>query len=206
MEYNKEDIQLILEEAKYEKRRDKEENVMTRQCIRLHNISGNYDYVPTPYRMLDSLFGKFPFSKDEIFLDIGCGLGRVLFTAASYGCTAVYGVEINLNIYSQLLLNLERHSLKNNIHIFCDTAENVIGKIVNADRYFFFNPFDLAGFRNIISTIISIRKSCLLCFYAPFEETLRYIATLENVTLITVLGNGIHENLKLYVYKFAAEE
>ncbi len=49
---------------------------------------------PTPLELIPLIFELVPLSKDDIFVDIGCGDGRILKEASKSGCFSI-GIEIN---------------------------------------------------------------------------------------------------------------
>lgn len=49
---------------------------------------------PTPIELIPLIFELVPLSKDDIFVDIGCGDGRILKEASKSGCFSI-GIEIN---------------------------------------------------------------------------------------------------------------
>lgn len=49
---------------------------------------------PTPLELIPLIFELVPLNKDDIFVDIGCGDGRILKEASKSGCFSI-GIEIN---------------------------------------------------------------------------------------------------------------
>lgn len=49
---------------------------------------------PTPIELIPLIFELVPLDKDDIFVDIGCGDGRILKEASKSGCFSI-GIEIN---------------------------------------------------------------------------------------------------------------
>jgi SAM-dependent methyltransferase len=52
-------------------------------------------YQPSGLRTLRSLFRHMKFPHDAVFVDFGCGKGRVLLLAAAYGFKRVVGIEFS---------------------------------------------------------------------------------------------------------------
>ena len=134
--------------------------IHTEEFIETSDKVGYLNYEPTLYCMLNELFTKYPPCDSTCFVDIGCGLGRTLFTAAYYGCPKIYGVEINKYIFDKLSNNLSCFIVKNG-------SQSQI-KLLNIDvrnfsitsdmsHFYFFNPFYLKYF------IYTINKSRHIC-------------------------------------------
>lgn len=59
-----------------------------------HQAPGRLEYTPIVYRHLLPMLARLPAGDDGVFLDYGCGLGRVLVAAARRPYRSVLGVEI----------------------------------------------------------------------------------------------------------------
>lgn len=55
---------------------------------------GRLEYTPIAYRHLLPMLAKLPAGEEHVFLDYGCGLGRVLVAAARRPYRTVIGVEL----------------------------------------------------------------------------------------------------------------
>jgi predicted RNA methylase len=51
-------------------------------------------YIPSPYRDILEVLRVAKLSGDDVFTDLGCGLGRVVFTASWLGARRATGVEL----------------------------------------------------------------------------------------------------------------
>jgi hypothetical protein len=64
---------------------------------------------------------------DDIVYDLGCGDGRILFTAVKdFGVKKAVGYEIDAQRYYSTLLEIERQNLENKIHL-------IYGNLFEAD-------------------------------------------------------------------------
>lgn len=158
------EIGTILKHRKREAEIDKRFGVHTSGIRRLDNTKDYYDYVPTPYHMLNRLFYKYPFTEKDVFVDVGSGLGRVLIVAAMSGCSKVIGIEINEDIYKGVVENIIACNYRNSIEAICGNAESVVGTKVIGNKYFFFNPFNLEVLKKIIENILSATNDFFLFF------------------------------------------
>jgi cyclopropane fatty-acyl-phospholipid synthase-like methyltransferase len=66
------------------------------------------DYMPIPYRHLARMLSKVDMGKDCVFLDYGCGMGRVVTVAATYPIRRVIGVELSHEMAAAARQNLAR--------------------------------------------------------------------------------------------------
>lgn len=67
-------------------------------------------FVPTSKRLVRDIFKKFRMTKNDVFYDLGCGDGRLVFyVAKKYGCRAV-GVEVNplLHCFARLVKKITK--------------------------------------------------------------------------------------------------
>ena len=81
---------------------------------------GIVDTISTPYASLEAVFESESFSKDDILLDVGCGLGRPLaYLEESEFAGQLVGVEINQAIATQTEQWAKRYD---NIRIICAGA------------------------------------------------------------------------------------
>lgn len=54
-----------------------------------------FNYQPSPYAELETLFSMYPFAESDRLIEFGCGKGRVLVMAMEYGCQKLTGYEID---------------------------------------------------------------------------------------------------------------
>jgi predicted RNA methylase len=65
------------------------------------------DYMPIPYRHLARMLGKVEM-RDCVFLDYGCGMGRVVTVAATYPIRRAIGVELSREMVLAARTNFAR--------------------------------------------------------------------------------------------------
>lgn len=100
--------------------------------------------------------------KDSVFVDLGCGKGRVLLIAAESGFKAVRGVEFAREICDIAKKNCAVYRRRRGIETpvtvtHADAARYPIDS--DEDVFFMFNPFDDVVMRQVLD---NIRESCLL--------------------------------------------
>jgi SAM-dependent methyltransferase len=167
---------------------DKLLNIKTSGYQKDHNKSIHYHpYEPTPYSALEKLFEMYKLKNTDRIVDFGCGKGRLNFYINYLFDATVIGIEMNETFYREAIENRNRflkkakHS-KDNIHFHCCLAEEY--EIDPRDnRFYFFNPFTIQIFRNVINNILlsnehSEREIELVLYYVSED----YIYFLENHT------------------------
>ncbi|WML49853.1 methyltransferase [Neobacillus sp. PS3-34] len=179
-------------------------NIKTRGDQKGFNKTLHYHrYEPTPYSALEQLFAQYELKSSDRIVDFGCGKGRLNFYINYLYNTTSIGVEMNEAFYQEALKNRTSYLNKyrkghHNIHFHCCLAQEYPID-VSDNRFYFFNPFSIQIFMNIINNIlISVEKSVRdveLVLYYPSED---YIFFLENQTSIElkqeIMLPGLYEH------------
>ena len=138
----------------------------------------NNIYQATYYRDLVTLFNKVSMEPEDTLVDMGCGLGRVLFYGNSRHYCRTKGIEVDPEIYASLMGNVSSYQSK-----FYDQEDRMMFynmsaqdyPIADEDNYFyFFNPFSVNVFRTVIQNIINSMKRSprdiyIMLYYPTFE-------------------------------------
>lgn len=167
---------------------DKLLNIKTGGYQKGFNESFHYHrYEPTPYSALEILFDQYKLSSSDRIVDFGCGKGRLNFFINHLFTSSVVGVEMNEDFYQEAIGNQDSYLKKtknshDKIHFHrCLAQEYQIDPLDN--RFYFFNPFSIQIFMNIINNILlSVEKEereIELILYYVSED---YIYFLENHT------------------------
>tara|TARA_B100000029_G_scaffold357401_1_gene350193 strand:- start:1583 stop:2203 length:621 start_codon:yes stop_codon:yes gene_type:complete len=141
------------------------------------------DNIPCPYYFLHKIKKKITDKDFNIFLDMGCGSGRVInFFNKNFTKKNFIGIEYFEKQFLQCKKNLEKYE---NIKLFqLDFIKNDFLQY-NADCYFFNHPIkDDIIFSNLIKKILNSvhnKKSILLIFVNCNNSILK---SLDNVQLI----------------------
>jgi SAM-dependent methyltransferase len=173
----------------------------------------HHRYEPTPYSALEILFKNYHLNRNDRVVDFGCGKGRLNFFI-NYLCnSSVVGVEMNEIFYQEAVDNknsyLKNYRNRNDqISFHCCLAEEY--KIDPLDnRFYFFNPFSVQIFINIINNILhsmeESNREIELILYYPSED---YVFFLENQTSFNLKGEvtlpGLYEhnqNERFLIYR-----
>jgi hypothetical protein len=58
-------------------------------------VQGGVHYTPLPYRVIDEILDRLSLGADDVFVDIGCGKGRVVCCARRWLLRRVVAIEVN---------------------------------------------------------------------------------------------------------------
>lgn len=149
-------------------------------------------YLPSPWLTLPRVFRRSDINRDDVFIDFGCGMGRIVIEAAlHYPFSRVIGVEI-----SQELGRIARENIERNRHrlsarqvdiVVSDVLEYQIPDDVTIA--YFFNPFDGPIFahvvRELLTSIDRAPRPLRIVYQNPVEEE-----TLLSTGRIRRVGSG----------------
>lgn len=165
-------------------------------------------YEATPYRALDQLFSKYHLSDTDQLVDFGCGRGRVLFYIHQRFQIPVTGVEVNELTLNEALRNKRSYRRRASripapIRLEYGLAEQY--EIQPEDnRFFFFNPFSVQIFRQVVSNIVEsaqkFPRAVDLILYYPTPEYKRFIHNETNFKLFNkVKVSGAKDPLEKFL-------
>lgn len=173
-----------------ERKTDKLLNIKTRGTRESKNKQ-HYRYEATPYKDLFKVFNLIKLNEDDSFIDFGSGRGRVCFLVHHLFKANVLGIEANPLTFDEALINLDTYyeKINNDEKIKFDLTYAEKYEIKDNDNFFFFfNPFTINIFREVISNIIDSvnkheRKIIIILAY-PIVEYVSFI--LEHTNLLVV--------------------
>ena len=110
------------------------------------------EYAPTKYPELQIMVDYLKLNKDDVFIDFGCGKGRVVFLVAMQKLKKVVGVEFNQTLIDIAKKNLKNLKLNNTpIELFQGDAVNF--DVKDGTVFYMFNPFGLKTFAKVLDNI-----------------------------------------------------
>jgi SAM-dependent methyltransferase len=134
------------------------------------------NYHPTPWLALKRVLRQDEVTDQDVFIDFGCGKGRILYQAAMYPFRRVIGVEISPDLAQIARDNIQRSLPK----LRCRDVEVVTADVVNYEvpddvtLVYFFDPFHGEVFAALLDRIIaSLRRrprELTIIYLDPFEE------------------------------------
>lgn len=145
----------------------------------------------TPYPLLYTLFRAYQLTESDVFVDFGCGTGRVLFLVHHLFESSVVGIEKDEQLYKQSMQNKQRY-LQNSlgkidkITITNSRAETYHIQAAE-NKFYFFNPFSKDVFEKVIENIVqSYERNCRtidLVFYYPWDTYVDFLTSKTPFTL-----------------------
>ena len=139
------------------------------------DISHATIYMPASYDLLENFFSRINLKEYHHFVDIGCGKGRAICVAASFGAKKITGVELSKDLYVSAKENLTetkkkypdlKYEVYNNDAFYFKIEKDV-------DCIFMFNPFDETIMSGVLENIkASLQKN-------PRKITVIYINPLQ---------------------------
>ncbi len=109
-------------------------------------------YTPAPYATLFRVLRHVGLGADDVFADLGAGLGRSVFSAAWLGARRAVGVEIEPRLVDRASRNLTSGRwAAHNIEFVCDSAE----RFAHTDTtvIFMFHPFGEGTMSRVIQSL-----------------------------------------------------
>lgn len=139
------------------------------------DISHATIYMPASYDLLENFFSRINLKEYHHFVDIGCGKGRAICVAASFGAKKITGVELSKDLCVSAKENLQEtkekypdfiYDVYNNDAFYFHIEKDV-------DCIFMFNPFDETIMSGVLENIeASLQKN-------PRKITVIYINPLQ---------------------------
>lgn len=112
---------------------------------------GAYATQSTDYRCLDQIFRALPLQKDDVFVDVGCGEGRVLtYLYLRKFRGTLMGIELDPDIAEIARSRTEKCP---NIEIHCGNVLESREIIAKTTVFYLFNPFNDSVLSEFIQAI-----------------------------------------------------
>ena len=134
-------------------------------------------YIPCNYHLLPLALPRRQVHPDDVFLDAGSGMGRVVIQAAArYPFRRVVGVELSERLHSLAVANVERSRAQ----LRCPDVSLVNADILDFDGLdevtvvFLYNPFGGATFeeftRRLVESVDRRPRTVRIVYVNPREE------------------------------------
>ena len=162
----------------HEVRGEKKYRINTIQLDRLKTISIDSEnlkhssiYQACNYYILEKGFNYLQsINANKNLIDFGCGKGRPMIVAASYGFKNIIGID-----FAKALCNAAEENIKNTQSLYPLVKFNIVWddvvnyKIENStDVFFFFNPFDEVVMLQVVKNILTSLKEKLRRIYIMY--------------------------------------
>lgn len=113
------------------------------------------DYMPTPYGRIEKMIRYLKPADEDIFVDFGCGKGRVVFLVALKKLKKTIGIEINSHLIGAARRNLAGCRWRRSpVELINTDAADY--PIIDENIFFIFNPF---GEKTLEKVIFNIKHS-----------------------------------------------
>jgi predicted RNA methylase len=109
-------------------------------------------YTATSYSRLNKMINYLKLSKEDVFIDLGCGAGRPIFLVGTRRLKKVIGVEIRKELADIARRNLGNLKLNNTPIEIIHTDASVFD-VKEGTVFFMFNPFGEKTFTKVIENI-----------------------------------------------------
>ena len=113
------------------------------------------EYVPSGYTAITAMLRHLPLTEDDVFVDFGCGKGRVIFAIATQRLRKVIGIEVD-----KTLADIARANLTNLIKV---NVTRTPTEVLHSDAttfdpkdgtiFFMFNPFERKTLEDVLNNI-----------------------------------------------------
>jgi SAM-dependent methyltransferase len=130
-------------------------------------------YQPSGLRTLRGLFRYMQFPHDAVFVDFGCGKGRVLLLAAAYGFKRVIGIEFAPELCAVARANVIAFGRRRKIGEIEIFEGDVCDYRMKGDEtiFYYFHPFsaDILGrtLDNIVTSLTITPRRAWIFYYVP---------------------------------------
>ncbi len=149
-------------------------------------------YQATKTRPLLKLLHELPLPREGVFVDLGCGKGRVLLIAAQLGFRKVVGIELCADLCRRARKNLELFSRKHPASSPIEVVETDAAHYEftgDENVFFLYNPFDAVVLEQVLANIAkSVQKTprdIWMIYNNPVEHNL-------------IQKNGLFSNYRRY--------
>lgn len=118
----------------------------------LSMFKDSHMYSPTPYIALEEIITKLEIENDDIFVDIGCGKGRVIFYASRLKLKKVIGIELRKD-----MIDIAKHNLRmlkfRNTNIEIINSDIIDYHFNDGTIFFMYAPFGSKTLQKVLGNI-----------------------------------------------------
>ncbi|RJO61063.1 class I SAM-dependent methyltransferase [candidate division WS5 bacterium] len=144
--------------------------------INSENLSRGHRYALTPEKAFIKLMAKIKFPVNSVFVDLGCGKGKILLLASQFGFSRVVGIEFSKSLCECARNNISVYGAKKTLNSTLEVVHSdVVDYEIKDDEnvFYLFNPFDDTVLSNVLGNIIkSVEKAprkVYLIYYIPYH-------------------------------------
>ena len=113
---------------------------------------GGVHYTPLPYQIIFRILGHLQMDSDDVFVDIGCGKGRVVCCVCRTSVRRVVALEINPDLLQETLSNVRRlRGARCPVNAVAMLAEDY--DYAGATVIYLYNPFHGKVLRKVMAKV-----------------------------------------------------
>ncbi len=128
-----------------------------------HPDQGAYATLSSDYRCLKRIFREVPVQPDDVFIDVGCGGGRVLTYLYAKGFRGrAIGIELDTDAAETAR---QRTASCPNVTICCGNVLEQGELLRDATAVYLFNPFDRTVFRAFVGLLETVCTKPVRIYY-----------------------------------------
>lgn len=132
-------------------------------------------YAPAFYGRLQKMVRFLSFKKSDVFVDLGCGEGRVIFFLATHLLKKVIGVELDKKLFAIAQGNLKSTKIKKTpIELFNMDAATF--DLNDATILYMFNPFGRKTVERVLCnlerSLVKNPRNIQIVYYSPEHKEL----------------------------------
>lgn len=158
---------------------------INRKIMSKYAAQGAYNTQSSDYRCLRRVFRAVPLRSDDVFVDVGCGEGRVLTYLYSKGFRGrAVGIELDEDVARTAA---QRTSSCENISICCGNVLEQGELLRDATAVYLFNPFSRKVFQAFVEMLESVCEKPVRLYYL----NCLYVREVEDRERWTCLSSGV---------------
>lgn len=141
------------------------------------NVQHSAKYQPTKFRPFVKLMKRLQFPAGSVFVDVGCGKGKVLLMARRYPFKKLVGIEFDPTLCQIAESNLRQYEMitgwRSEAQVVCS---DVLDYEIQADQnvWFLYNPFDAVVIHQFLAklsrSIAQHPRKVWLIYHVPRHE------------------------------------
>jgi len=133
-------------------------------------------YAATSYPRLKAMINYLKLNEEDVFIDLGCGVGRVVFFVGAQRLKKIIGVELRRELVDTANRNLKSLKLSNASIEIINTDASAFD-VKEGTVFFMFNPFGAKTFTKVIenikkSLVTNPRKIRIVYFCSEYKDLL----------------------------------
>lgn len=135
-------------------------------------------YMPVSYDVLEHCFLKVDIQNSNHFLDIGCGMGRAMAVASTFGAEKITGIDFSKSLIVKTKENILQAKQKHPTTAFKAILQDAYYYDIplDVDVIFMFNPFDdfvlEKVLQNIDESITEDKRTVTIIYVNPVHKHL----------------------------------